>query len=444
MGELYGEMNELTQEWTDGLASSLIRNAANDESKDLKWTVFDGPVDALWIESMNTVLDDNMTLCLANGERIKLKPSMRMLFEVQDLAVASPATVSRCGMVYIHPAELGWKPYMTRWLTGLNDDLFNADMKTKIKSLFTEYVDAGFAFLRRSGTLPITAVDTQIVAALCDMFEAVFNHEAATANGCVSADALNGEEVNKAADMRGKPVEVLEKLIYAVFCFAFVWAFGGPCDTRSKQAFETWAERTFQDLSLPRDGGVFDGFIDLKTGISKMRRWVELVTTFKYSEDQSYLQMLVPNLDTIRFSYLLDKMLSARKSVFLTGMTGVGKSVIINNLLGRMAEVANVYPVKFTFSAQSEASVIQMTLEGKLEKKRKSLIGAPAGKQVVLLVDDVNMPAVEQYGAQPPVELLRQIQDSRGVYDRRKLFWKEIENTTMLLSAAPPGGGRSR
>jgi dynein heavy chain len=116
MGQLYGEFNELTQEWVDGLASTMIRAAAMTESTSRNWTVFDGPIDALWIENMNTVLDDNMTLCLANGERIKLKPEMRMLFEVQDLEVASPATVSRLGVVYMTPDNLGWQPYVTSWL----------------------------------------------------------------------------------------------------------------------------------------------------------------------------------------------------------------------------------------------------------------------------------------------------------------------------------------
>jgi dynein heavy chain len=73
-----------------------MRNAAQETDEDRTWVVFDGPVDALWIENMNTVLDDNMTLCLAN--------------------VASPATVSRCGMVYMTAAELGWRPYVKTWL----------------------------------------------------------------------------------------------------------------------------------------------------------------------------------------------------------------------------------------------------------------------------------------------------------------------------------------
>ena len=74
MGELYGQVDLATQEWTDGLASKIMRNGAGGTGEEKEWTVFDGPVDALWIENMNTVLDDNMTLCLANGQRIKLRP----------------------------------------------------------------------------------------------------------------------------------------------------------------------------------------------------------------------------------------------------------------------------------------------------------------------------------------------------------------------------------
>jgi dynein heavy chain, axonemal len=131
MGELYGQANVDTQEWTDGLASKIIRKFASQEGHDKLanthrqfWTVFDGPVDAKWIENMNTVLDDNMQLSLPNGERIKLHIHMHMVFEAEDMTQASPATVSRLGMVYMTPSDLGWLPYLNSWITQyLGNDL---------------------------------------------------------------------------------------------------------------------------------------------------------------------------------------------------------------------------------------------------------------------------------------------------------------------------------
>lgn len=90
---------------------------------------------------MNTVLDDNMTLCLANAERIKLRPELRMLFEVQDLAVASPATVSRCGMVYLSFDNLDWSLYVKSWL--LKTD-FKEHHKDFILNLFNKTLEKAF------------------------------------------------------------------------------------------------------------------------------------------------------------------------------------------------------------------------------------------------------------------------------------------------------------
>jgi len=119
MGELFGEVNKFTNEWTEGIVSDLVKKAVIAiEGKDFdhkRWILFDGPVDAIWIENMNTVLDDNKMLCLNNGQRIKMPDICTMMFEVNDLRVASPATVSRCGMVYLEPIHLGWECLIRSW-----------------------------------------------------------------------------------------------------------------------------------------------------------------------------------------------------------------------------------------------------------------------------------------------------------------------------------------
>lgn len=119
-GELYGEYNLGTGEWADGVLSAIMRKICNDESPDQKWMLFDGPVDAVWIENMNSVMDDNKVLTLVNSERITMPEQVSLLFEVADLAVASPATVSRCGMVYNDYKDWGWRPFVDSWIAKQN------------------------------------------------------------------------------------------------------------------------------------------------------------------------------------------------------------------------------------------------------------------------------------------------------------------------------------
>ena len=85
----------------------------------------------------------------------------------------------------------------------------------------------------------------------------------------------------------------------------------------------------------------------------------------------------------------------------------------------------------------------QQNLEDKLEKKTRMTYGAAPGKKVAIFVDDINMPSVEEYGAQPPIELLRLIADKWGFYDRVEWQWKGIQDSTLIGCAAPPGGGRA-
>ncbi len=130
MNQLFGYVNVMTNEWSDGIVAKTVREAVEDQSDKRKWVIFDGPVDALWIENMNTVLDDNKMLCLSNGQRIKLSNAFTMLFEVNDLAVASPATVSRCGMVFLDEYALGWEPLLDSWSKTFTERYIDKETET--------------------------------------------------------------------------------------------------------------------------------------------------------------------------------------------------------------------------------------------------------------------------------------------------------------------------
>lgn len=133
INELFGYFdNTVPPQWHDGILSTVLKKMCQDTRKINQWLILDGPVDTLWIESMNSVLDDNKILTLNNGDRIALTDRVRLLFEVDSLAMASLATVSRAGMIFVDIEDLGWKPLVDVWIEQKQD--------TELKELLNELI----------------------------------------------------------------------------------------------------------------------------------------------------------------------------------------------------------------------------------------------------------------------------------------------------------------
>ncbi|KAK0056678.1 dynein heavy chain 1 axonemal-like isoform X1 [Biomphalaria pfeifferi] len=456
MGQLYGEFDLLTHEWTDGILSTLIRLGASARDEDKRWFIFDGPVDAVWIENMNTVLDDNKKLCLSSGEIIKLTEAMTMMFEVADLAVASPATVSRCGMVYLEPTYIGLDPFVECWLKKVPEQIYQ--YKEKFEELFNFFMKPAITFLRKELKEIVPTVDGALVFSLLKLLECFFEPFIPKENN------LGYRKVGEQPIPESRLARVTE-LIEPWFIFSLVWSIGATCDNDSRKKFSNWLREKMEEaniqLMFPDSGLVYDYTLDdadiCSTDVSNLdeeeedlkkkkvhwKNWMTTMGEFFIAPETKYSDIIVPTIDTVRSAKILEMLISNKKTVLCVGPTGTGKTLTIADKLSRSMPKEYV-PEFIIFSAKTSANQTQDLVDGKLDKRRKGVFGPPLGKYFVFFIDDLNMPALEVYGAQPPIELIRQYMDFKGWYDRKAIGeFRNLVDVNFVCAMGPPGGGRN-
>ncbi|XP_052412947.1 dynein axonemal heavy chain 10 [Carassius gibelio] len=428
--ELYGILDPVTRDWTDGILSNIFRDINKPtDKKERRYILFDGDVDALWVENMNSVMDDNKLLTLANGERIRLQNHCALLFEVGDLQYASPATVSRCGMVFVDPKNLRYAPYWVKWVNSRA-----LKEQADLRRLFEKYVPSAIDMIvdgivdgKQTEKLKtvIPQTDLNMVMQLTVMLESLLENE-----------------------------DFISEELECYFLEALYCSLGACLLDKGRQKFDEFIKK-LSSLSSVNDEKVLAGPGQIPVYLptlydfhfdgtqKKWVTWSSMVSKYIHNADMKFIDILVPTVDTTRANWLLEQMVKVKRPVVLVGESGTSKTATIQNFLSNLNTDTTIM-MSINFSSRTTSMDLQRTLEASVEKRTKDTYGPPMGKRLLVFMDDLNMPRVDEYGTQQPIALLKLLLDKGGMYDRGKeLNYKLIKDLGFIAAMGKAGGGRN-
>ncbi|KAG7190763.1 hypothetical protein KM043_006835 [Ampulex compressa] len=414
--QMFGRLDVATNDWTDGIFSTLWRRSTQTKKTDNLWIVLDGPVDAVWIENLNSVLDDNKTLTLANGDRIIMASNSKLVFEPDNVDNASPATVSRMGMVFVSASVLKWTPILEGWLKKQSTQ--DAEI---LRALFHKiYGDAH------------TFVQTKLQAKM-KLLEALYIRQ------CI--DLLRGliiEHTNVAKTLQNYHIEKL-------FLFSLMWSLGAVLELDARNALQEFLVTHESKCNWPQytvDETIFEYLVS-DTG--DWIHWNEMVPEFLYPTDHvlEYYTILVPNIDNTRTLYLIDIIAKQEKAVLLIGEQGTAKTVMLKSYMSKHDPEYHLNK-SFNFSSASTPNMVQRIFESYVEKRVGSTYGPPGGRKLTIFIDDINMPMINEWGDQVTNEIVRQLMEYKGFYSLDKPGdFCTIQDIMLLAAMIHPGGGRN-
>ena len=419
--DLYGHISMATREWKDGLLSSLLRDLGRIPDEKPKWMILDGDLDANWIESMNSVMDDNKMLTLASNERIPLKSHMRMIFEIRDLKYATPATVSRAGILYMSTdGGSQWRSIIGSWVRSRPDEIFEDSDREKAHTMFEKYLPECLKYYATSLEGIVTTNDISLCISVLRLLDTVLNRKLVTDDNAFET----------------------------TFVFCLIWGLGSVLTisddgTDNRRIFSDWFRGRFKTVKIPSRETVFDYWLDPKT--CKFESWKNS-PAFRTVEFDSYemnmTDVTVPTAETASVSYWLDALVRKGTNVMLAGPAGTGKTQLVSGMLAGLSASSHML-VTVNMNFYTSSSVLLSSIEAPLQKRTGSTFGPPGALQLLYFVDDLNLPEVDAYGTQSSIALIRQHIDYGHWYDIHKLSMKTVENCQYVTAMNPTAGSFS-
>lgn len=355
---------------------------------------------------MNSVMDDNKMLTLASNERIPLKHYMRLIFEIRDLKYATPATVSRAGIIFISTdGGSQWRSIIGSWVRSRPDELFEDAEREKIHGMFERFMPDFLKFFATSLQGVVQCNDISLCISVLRLLDSILTRS------IVSDDAS----------------------FETAFVFCLIWGFGSLLTisddgTDHKKNFSEWFRAKYKTIKIPTRDTIFDYWLDPKSG--KFESWNKSPAFRTVEFDSSTMNMAevtVPTAETASVSYWVDLLVHEGFNIMLAGPAGTGKTQLVNGMLSQLNPESHI-SITVNMNFYTSAAVLLTSLEAPLQKRTGSTFGPPGSARLVYFVDDLNLPEVDTYGTQSAIALLRQHIDYGHWYDQQKLAAKIVDD----------------
>ncbi|XP_069495113.1 cytoplasmic dynein 2 heavy chain 1 isoform X2 [Ambystoma mexicanum] len=394
--QLLGHIDMDTREWSDGVLTNSARQVVREPQEISSWIICDGDIDPEWIESLNSVLDDNRLLTMPSGERIQFGPNVNFLFETHDLSSASPATISRMGMIFLSDEDTDIKSLIKSWLRNQPETC-----RHNLENWIGDYFENALNWVLKQNDF---VLETSLVGTV-----------------------LNGLSHLHGCTDRGQ------------FVISLIRGLGGNLNMKSRNEFAkevfNWARESPPDPRKP-----LETYYDSKTGrlMSYVLEKPDNLTPEAFSNVQTLPVIQTPDMQRGLDYFKPWLGLHTMQPFVLVGPEGCGKGMLLRYAFSqlRSTQIAIVHCSAQTTSRHvlqklSQTCLVLSTNTGRVYRPKDC-------ERLVLYLKDINLPKPDKWGTSTLVAFLQQVLTYHGFYDEN-LEWVGLENIQIVTSMSAGG-----